>query len=130
MPDLTNFIKTHTFLPRTDDFKFAAKNGKKPKFAILSDLIMKCKPYHQMVMENDTKYLITNTAVLPNEQLVDIAPRTETGWEKNYDGSLGYVLLQHYTQEEIIYHKYATSINHTYLQLIDGVSTHTVVKYQ
>jgi|ERR1700722_4213843 len=126
--DLVSFIKNHTFLSGVEDFKFAAKNGKKSKFAILCNLIVKNKPYHEMIMENDTKYLITNTVVLPGEQLADITPRTEIGWQTNYDGSLGYVIGQHHTPEEILYYKYATSINHTHLQLIDGISTHTTVR--
>jgi len=126
--ELISFAKQYIFIPRLEDYVWARENGKKQEFAILAGLIATRNCHHNVIMDNNTKYIITNGAILPEYSISDITAKRNIGWEKSYDGRFGYAITQHLTGDEIVYHNYAISINHTYLQRLNGNSTDTIVK--
>lgn len=125
--ELLNFIKTHIFIPRFEDFKFALENRRDPKYTILTSLLIK-NVYFEAEMDNFSKYIITNSPILKNHSLREIKPAFIPGWPKEYDGRFGYVLTTHEEPNDVIYYNYAASINHRYFQRLDGRTTNTIVK--
>jgi hypothetical protein len=126
--ELISFAKQYIFIPRLEDYVWAQENGKKPEFTILAGLIATRSCHYSAVMGNNTKYIITNGAILPEYSISDITAKRNIGWEKSYDGRFGYAITQHLIGDEMIYHNYAMSINHTHLQRLDGSSVDTIIK--
>jgi len=125
--NLTDFIKSHIFIPRLEDFRFAIENSKNPKYTILASLLIRNK-YFEAEMTNFSKYIITNCPILDGMSLKNIRPKAEDDWTRKYDGRFGYVLTSHDAPEDVIYYNYAASINHRHLHKLDGRSANTIVK--
>lgn len=125
--ELANFIKSHIFIPRIEDFRFAIENNKNPKYTILTSLLIKQKLFEAEI-DNFSKYIITSCPILANEKLSEIKPRQAPGWARQYDGRLGYVITQHDEPDDVIYYNYAASINHRHLHKLDSRSANTIIR--